>query len=483
MKTIYFFIIIASGSLCGCKKFLDENPRGLLSGSSAIADESGLKAQLAGAYHTLIGDWDRGFATAAAIATTMGGDDVTTHPESNKADLREFDQFNVTPFNARSVALWNGCYKTIQSANNIINNYEGVTGDADNIRQIAGEAYFLRAFSYYYLVRLWGKIPLITTEVYSPDLLTVEKSEIADVYQLIEEDLNKAKEMVGNTKPSSGRINKGTVLAYLSDVYLTQTGWPVKNSAKAAQAADLAKEVIDNKNTYGFDLYQGDFLKIFAGGTAEEVFALQTDGIVTENLFYGLACMPVDIDGWNDYHAEINFFNDFPAGNRKDGTFLTSVEKDGQVIQWQNFELKHPYYKKFWVQNGDPNTYHSKNPIIMMRYAEVLLIYAEAKARAGSLDASAHSAVNAVRQRAGLADLTPGLGSDDFIKAVVQERAWEFAAEWHRWFDLVRTETVGAANANRHVDEIDLIGKPEDQSKWLLPIPAGDATINPGLGK
>lgn len=119
----------------------------------------------------------------------------------------------------------------------------------------------------------------------------------------------------------------------------------------------------------------------------------------------------------------------------------------------------------------------------MMRYAEVLLIYAEAKARAGSLDASAYSAVNAVRQRAGLADLTPGLGSDDFIKAVVQERAWEFAAEWHRWFDLVRTETVGAANANRHVDEIDLIGKPEDQSKWLLPIPAGDATINPGLGK
>lgn len=481
MKTIYCFIIVALVSLSGCKKFLDEDPRGLLSGSSAIADESGLKAQLAGAYHTLIGDWDRGFATAAAIATTMGGDDVTTHPESNKADFREFDQFNVTSFNARSVALWNGCYKTIQSANNIINNYEGVTGDADNIRQITGEAYFLRAFSYYYLVRLWGKIPLITTEVYSPDLLTVEKNEIADVYQLIEEDLNKAKDMVGNTKPSSGRINKGTVLAYLSDVYLTQAGWPVKNSAKAAQAADLAKEVIDNKSTYGFDLYQGDFLKIFAGGTAEEVFALQTDGVVTENLFYGLACMPVDIDGWNDYHAEINFFNDFPAGNRKEGTFLTSVEKDGQVIQWEDFELKHPYYKKFWVQNGDPNTYHSKNPIIMMRYAEVLLIYAEAKARTGSPDASAYNAVNAVRQRAGLTDLTAGLSSDDFVKAVIQERAWEFAAEWHRWFDLVRTETVGAANANRNINEIDLIGKPSDQSKWLLPIPAGDATINPNL--
>lgn len=483
MKTIYFFAIIMTlAGLSGCSKFLDENPRGLLSGSAAIEDESGLKAQLAGAYHTLIGSWDRGFATAAAIGTTMGGDDVTSHPESNKADFREFDQFNVTAFNGRSVALWNGCYKTIQSANNIINNHEGVTGDAASIRQIAGEAYFLRAFSYYYLVRLWGKIPLITTEVYSPDLLTVGKSEITDIYALIEEDLNKAKDMVGNTKPSSGRINKGTVLAYLADVYLTQTGWPVKNSAKAAQAADLAKQVMDNKSTYGFDLYQGDFLKIFAGGTAEEVFALQTDNSVTQNLFYGLAGMPVDIDGWNDFHAEINFFNDFPAGNRKDGTFLTSVTKNGQVIQWPDFELKHPYYRKFWIQNGNPNSYHSQNPIIMMRYAEVLLMYAEAKARAGSPDTDAYNAINAVRQRAGLGNLATGLNSEDFIKAVVQERAWEFAAEWHRWFDLVRTETVGIANANRHANEIPLIGNPGDQSRWLLPIPAGDASMNPNLG-
>lgn len=483
MKTFYFAIIIALFSLSGCEKFLDENPRGLLSGDAAIADDSGLEAQLAGAYHSLIGSWDMGFATAAAIGTTMGGDDVTTHPESNKADFREFDQFNVTAFNARSVTLWSGCYKAIQSANNVINNYTTVGGDADAVKQITGEAYFIRAFSYYYLVRLWGKIPLITTEVYTPDLLTIEKSEISDVYQLIEDDLNKAKDFVGDDKLSSGRINKGTVLAYLADVYLTQTGWPVKNASKAAMAADVAKQVIDDKGKYGFDLFQGDFFKIFAGGTTEDVFTLQTDGNVTENLFYGLSGMPVDIDGWNDYHSEINFFNDFPAGNRKDGTFLTSVDKDGTIIQWQNFELKHPYYRKFWIQNGNPNNYFSKNPIIMMRYAEVLLIFAEAKARVGNPDSEAYNAVNAVRQRAGLGNLPGGLGSEDFINAVVQERAWEFAAEWHRWFDLVRTETVGTANANRHANEIPLVGNPADQSKWLMPVPAGDASINPNLGK
>lgn len=481
MKIIYIATLITLVSLTSCKKFLDEEPNGLLSGDEAIGDVSGLNAQLAGAYHTLIGSWDMGFATAAAIGTTMGGDDVTTHPESNKADFREFDQFNVTAFNARSVALWNGCYKTIQSANNIINNHGKTTGDADAIKQIVGEAYFLRAFSYYYLVRLWGKIPLIKTEVYSPELLTVTKSEITEVYSLIEEDLTKAKDMVSNTKVSSGRINKGTVLAYLADVYLTQTGWPVKNNAKASLAAATAKEVIDNKSSYGFDLYQGDFLKIFAGGTGEEVFALQTDGNVTDNLFYGQSGMPVDIDGWNDFQAEINFFNNFPAGNRKNGTFLTSITKNGQVIQWPDFELKHPYYRKFWIQNGNPDTYHSKNPIIMMRYAEVLLIYAEAQARSGSPDTEAYNAINAVRQRAGLAPLTSGLSSADFIKAVIQERAWEFAAEWHRWFDIVRTETVKEANSNRHVNEIPLIGDPGNEQKWLLPIPAGDATINPNL--
>ena len=120
-------------------------------------------------------------------------------------------------------------------------------------------------------------------------------------------------------------------------------------------------------------------------------------------------------------------------------------------------------------------TYASSNPIIFMRYAEVLLIYAEAQARSGNVDASAYAAINAVRQRAGLPNLETGLNSEAFIKAVIQERAWEFAGEWHRWFDLVRTETVKEANSNRDPNEIPLIGDPGDESKWFLPIPGGDA--------
>jgi hypothetical protein len=190
--------------------------------------------------------------------------------------------------------------------------------------------------------------------------------------------------------------------------------------------------------------------------------------------------MPGDIGGWDDYFAEVNFFNDFPAGNRKNGTFLT-VAKDG-TLPWQKFATKHPYYRKFRIQSADSMNYASNSPIIMMRYANVLLVYAEAQARTGTPSPDAYGAVNAVRTRAGLAPLTPGLTSADFIKAVLQERAWEFAAEWTRWFDMVRTETVAEVLSHRSATENNkLLGDPADQKNWLFPIPGTDKNKSPNL--
>lgn len=481
MKNIFVLCLLLA-VMPGCKKFLKEDPKGILTGDAAISTVEGLNAQLAGAYSTVIGNWGYGFATAAAIAMSMGGDDLCTHPGLNKQSFREFDQFSVSSLNDRMTLLWNGLYKTIQSSNNIISNYSNVNGDKATVDEILGEAYFLRGFSYYYLVRWWGKIPLVLTATYSEDLLKMTSSSTADIYKQIESDLQQAETLVGNSKVDPGRVNKGTVKAYLADVYLTESGWPMKDASKLALAAAKAKEVIDNKATYGFDLYTGGFGKIFAGGTSEDVFTLFTDNNVTGNYFYGMSGMPGDENGWDDYCSEINFYLDFPAGERKDATFLTSVTVNGNTIQWQDFAIHHPYYQKFKIQTGaDPLNYSSASPIILMRYTEVLLDYAEATGRLGTPDADAYAAVNAVRNRAGLADLTAGLSSDDFTKAILDERSWEFAAEWHRWFDLIRSETVGAANANRAAGEIALIGDPNDQKNWLFPIPAVESSINPNL--
>lgn len=480
--TIYLALCLVLAA--GCSKELTEEPLGLVAGKDALSSQAGLETALTGAYGSLLVPWSSGFTSVAQIAMTMGGDDLTTHPGSNKEEFREFDRFNVSSLNSRMNPIWLGCYKTIQSTTNIINNYTSVQGgNQDSVRAIVGEASFLRGLCYYWLTRLWGEVPVIPSEKYSTAFLSLKKSKPADVYALIEADLARAEEWVPNVRRSSGRPNKGSVKALLADVYLTEAGWPLKNQAKYAQAAAKAKEVIDNRAAYGFDLYRDNYLKIFAGGTVEDVFTLFTRGQwITYNSFYGLSTMPEDEGGWSDFFPELKFFNNFPAGPRKDATFSTQFTlSNGTTISWQQTTTKHPYYKKFTIQSGARNVYMSANPVIMMRYAHVLLIYAEAQARStGTPNSDAYTAVNAVRQRAGLTGLPDGMSGADFAAAVVSERAWEFAGEWSRWFDLVRLEQVEAANAGKDPGDLQPAGAITKASYWM-PIPGADALINPNL--
>lgn len=482
-KIIIFFLFV---SLTACKDFLEEDPKGAIIGTNAISNVEGLEAALTGTYKGLLRTWSRGFLTSSLQGFVMGGDDLTTLVGGNKSDFRQQDQFVVTSGNSHIAMIWNGCYKTIQGANNIISNYQNTTGDKARINQIVGEAYFLRALSYYWLVRGFGNVPIITTSDFTGDLLTIGKNTPAEVYALVEADLLKAEELVGDVKRDQGRPNKGSVKALLADVYLTEGGWPIKDQSKYALAAAKAKEVIDNKAVYNFELID-DLDKLWsqggasAIGTTEEVLAFQTSDQFggSANAFWGDAARPGDEGGWDDYFAEINFFNNFPAGKRKDATFYTVFTKaDGTKINWQNSNSKHPYYKKFKLTV--PN-YISSMPVHILRYAHVLLIYAEAQARSGAPGADAYASLNAVRKRAGLQPLS-GLATADFIKAVVDERAWEFAGEFTRWFDLVRLEMVETANANKAADDLKPLA-PITKDKYTFPVPLTDANINPNLGQ
>lgn len=487
MKTFKIFFIAAfSMLLLGCSDFLDEEVNGALVGNSALSSEEGLEAALTGAYKAWGTTWGSGFLHSTSIAATMGGDDVTTHKASNKASFREFDQFNVSETNQRTQALYTGCYKAIQGANNIIANYENTQGNEDHINTIAGEAYFVRAVSYYWLVRLYGEIPLLTQAEYTDDLLSIGKSSPEEVYALIESDLKMAEEKVPNTKRDAGRPNKGTVKAYLADVYLTEAGWPLKQTDKYALAAAKAKEVIENKETYGFELLPS-LAEVFENdpeknGTRETVFQISTfrgNGSTT-NANYGSAAMPGEESGWDDFFAELNFFHDFPEGVRKEVTFRTEfITGNGEVIPWQDSQTGHPYYEKYYIK-GDIRTWSSSVPESMMRYAHVLTIYAEAQARAtGSPDALAYESINSIRRRAGLEELS-GMTGTEFAKAVVQERAWEFAAERTRWFDLVRLEMVKEANANKSPEDLQPLGEITKED-YTFPLPFSETSINDNL--
>ena len=186
--------------------------------------------------------------------------------------------------------------------------------------------------------------------------------------------------------------------------------------------------------------------------------------------------MASEENGWDDYFTEVNFFNTFPAGVRKNVTFQTTITKpDGTTISWQNTSVRHPY-SKFRVNSGEA-IWQTSATLPLMRYAQVLLIYAEAQARSdNSANAQAYDFVNAIRSRAGLTPLS-GLSNDDFINSVVNERAWEFAGEYLRWFDIVRLQLLPQINAARDPSENAVIGP----VKYTLPIPAHDALLNPNL--
>lgn len=488
MKKLFVLLIAyALITTIGCKKVLNEDLTGKVIGDAALKTQVGLESALTGAYKGLGNTWSTGFFHATATGATMGGDDITTHPGSNKQEFREFDQFQVSSGNSRTGNLYSGCYKSIQGANNVISNYKNATGNAAAINAIAGEAYFIRAFAYYWLTRLYGSIPLLTSPEFSLDLLTIGKTQPVDIYKLIESDLKQAETLLPNAKRDYGRPNAGSAKALLADVYLTEAGWPIKDAGKYPLAAAKAKEVIDNHSIYGFQ-FVDTFANLFdndptKNGTAEDIFNLTANtanGSTTEGN-YGWSAMPGDIGGWDDFFAEIKFFNDFPSGPRKDKTFrLTYTLANGTVIPWQQLATKHPYYGKFWVK-GDVANWASSLPLVMLRYAHVLTIYAEAKARSGGPDQQAYDAINAIRARAGVAVYNfNSLSASAFADAVVDERKWEFAGERTRWFDLVRLELVEAVNTNKSPDDLQPIGA-ITKSDYTFPLPTSETLANPNL--
>jgi hypothetical protein len=210
--------------------------------------------------------------------------------------------------------------------------------------------------------------------------------------------------------------------------------------------------------------------------------------------------------------AELGFFNRFPEGERKDFTFVTDFyHSNGTYYHYTDLKAKHPAYRKLWADNftpgwewenrDDPDSnwlnrmnwsaaWFSGRPIIIMRYADVLLIYAEAKARTDGPDALAYKCLNDVRNRAykGLGTTeasVSGLSREAFIDAVVWERAWEFAGFEYsaRWFDLQRLELVEKATTvwREEPEEKYQLRRPYTKQDYFLSIPSKEVMLNPNL--
>lgn len=485
------WLAVALFAIACNKSFLDEKPEGSITPVSFYKTnedlemaEAALALQFNGAFNSVVGPY-------------YGADDITSKRNGNKIEFSDFDCFNANASNGRMTAWWNYFYATIKSANSLLQNYTNATAATDEQRNnAAGYAYFMRAISYFYLTRTWGEVPLTTEALPQADR---PNATVAELYNLIVADLQKAETMLpdhwtGKAKQSSIDImaTKGSAKALLANVYLTMAGWPLKQADKYALAATKAKEVIDGKAAWGYDLMTSfaDIWKIGNKYNKEAVFACYYDNDIPAWSWENGNMMgpnPFSPDyeegGWDDGYGEIAFYNKFPAGVRKDATYQSAyfVKNDpNNVVTWQNTLQKHPYFLKYrddesydW-KTHKANDWWGSATTFIIRYPEVLLTYAEAKAMSSGVDASAYDAINQVRQRAGLTALQTGLSQTAFRDSVVAERGWEFAAEVGiRWFDLVRTETVQKANAGRNVAEVSLINQPSDANHtyYWAPIP------------
>lgn len=504
------FAILAITIVSCSKSFLEEETYGLIRPADYFETVDDLEKGVNGIYDFM----NLMFNQTATLTPCMGGDDVTTLPGGNKEGYKQFDVFSAQDNNDRMGEMWNGCYLTIKQANIIFANIDNIVEPLDDPDFLAkqkqhaiGQAHFARALSYFFLVRMWGEVPLVTDLNVNYE---IERSPFIDIYDQIVADLTAAESKLPATKSdyvtdhelnsTHARPHKGTAKALLASVYLNMAGYPVKDESKYALAAAKAKEVIDNEATYGYAL-MSDFADLWIQDNninAETVFGCHYSHTApvwhwsSGNMTAPLAYLPGDVGGWDDIFAELTFFNEYPDGPRKDATFITKAQKnpDSPVLDWTEFAMAHPYYKKWvYIPGFEENNmskwidWWSSRTVMIVRYAEVLLVYAEAQAMSEAPDASAYSAVNRVRERAGLPDLASGLSATDFQNAIVQERAWEFAGNepCARWFDMVRTETVESATAKRDAAEIPIVNTPT-KARYFAPIPQSDKLINPNLG-
>ncbi len=503
INALYILLICAFGMVAtGCEKWLENEDK----------DPSNLSPD---SYYTLPGHADA--AIAAAYAQTRfinGGAGIfannfsmlemptgTAKTETGQnTDLNNLLGLSYNGDNVFVVNWWNGLYSVIAQANLCLDKVPGISMDEAAKKKVLGEAQFLRAWSYFYLVRLYGDVPLLTTSILSATDSRVYAGRTSkdSVYNQIVDDLKAAEASGLGWTDATGRASLGAVKSLLAEVYLTMAGSPMNKGAAYYQlAADKANEVITNNK---FSLFP-DYMSLHdesQENKGEQIFEIQYLGGVADNPNQGIL-LP-NFKDVSAYGTEIgstvpspSFVNSFEAGDKRtvnrQGFFYTSYYSGGNGAL---VDLGAPYiYKNFDIKAngtaGSAGTAVSGLNTMNIRYAQVLLTYAEAANEvAAAPTAAAVNALKAIRDRAGLATGAPGsYTKTTFREAVWRERWHELCYEGVTWFDMVRLKKAYNAATNTFVDfvgyKLPESGATLADKHLLFPLPTPEMQNNPNL--
>ena len=395
---------------------------------------------------------------------------------------------------------WRGIYKLIANANLVLDRVPNIDPmEEDQKNRILGEAAFFRAWAHFYAVRLWGDVPLILEpqETSSENFFPVRTPQ-AEVYAQIVDDLKSAEAAGLPWTDVSGRVSTAAAKAMLSRVYLTMAGYPLNLGAEYYQlAADKAKEIIDDPQ--GIELFD-TYMEVHderLGNTKEHIFSLQYNDLVAENPMGNMFpnFKPVSYRGPSGTGSTVptrSFYNSYEDGDLRtvdqEGYFYTTYYTDGSGAP---FDLLAPYIFKHFnvVANGTagvPGTANDNLNVPIIRFAEVLLFYAEAQNEISGPTAETVEALRRVRERATLT--TPDVGAfnqDTFREAVWRERWHELCYEGITWFDMIRLRKVYNETTDGFDDFVGHVnlssGQALQEKHLLFPIPTQELLNNPNL--
>lgn len=459
-----------------CGDFLEENPKDRVATSNYYKTEQDAISGVNAVYAHLnaqSGDSFGGvYHSAFWVAIGLASDEMLNNQVGN-TDADQLSAFTYSPQNGIVFEVWKQHYKAITLANIAIERIPGIPMNETLRARLVNEAKFLRGLLYFNLVRMFGKVPLLTREI---EPLTPAAAEPEAIYAQIIQDLTDAEGLPATQTDGRGRATSGAAKAILAKVYLTRKEFQ--------KSADKSLEVIESGLYELWDDYS-DVFRIRNRGGKEAIFTVgfgDAEGSISfwEGGQFHVRLLPTMLMGtittntlgWQvptealatgyiptDERGPVTVFNKFDE----------TVGGDAYNITFDKY-----YFRKYWDVEA-PKEFTNEQctqDFSVIRYADVLLMHAEALNEAGP-SAPAHDYLNRVRNRVGLDDLS-GLTQEQFRAAVLEERKLELAGEGHRWFDLVRTGKL---------ETLVPLAKPmTPQSRhYLFPIPQSERDLNTNL--
>ncbi|WP_158275251.1 RagB/SusD family nutrient uptake outer membrane protein [Pedobacter sp. HMWF019] len=413
----YIFLLFIGLLALSCKKLIETgDPKNQLTTDKVFADSTSATAALGNLY----AQFERGFEPNFTPYIGLYTDELNV--TSTGTNESEFLQSRLSVTNSTNLGLWQVLYAVIYGCNDLLEKTKSSPEfPASKVTQLTSEARFLRAYAYFYLVNLYGRVPLLLSTNAKSNRQAAQNDQ-AEVYKQIITDLRAAKQGLTEVYQGSGktRANKWAAGAMLARVYLNQKNW--------AAAEEEASQVISS----GLYLPLDPVADVFKSGSKESILQFWTQqGFISSSA----NLLPASDTSLPAYPITDALYTSFEAADvRKSNWTGTSIVTTAGVPETYHYSAK---YKNKEASSGSPEY------LMALRLSEQYLIRAEARSWLGRLP-EAQEDLNVVRHRAGLLNTTAE-NQQELLEAIAQERRVELFGEWGgRFIDLKRTGTINA---------------------------------------